>query len=80
MGRNSRRAWLAIAVCGALGIIFGATTSQAAINECMTTSTPTNECLLQDPVVKRVEGIGMGLFVGVGAAIGATWQVWTQEN
>jgi len=36
--------------------------------------TVTSECLTQDPLQKQIEGMSVGLFVGVGAAIGATWQ------
>ncbi|NJO39115.1 MAG: hypothetical protein HC769_07070 [Cyanobacteria bacterium CRU_2_1] len=75
MGRDSKRFWFVITVCAALGVVFGATTSQAAIDQCLSDDTPSHECLTQDPLAKRVEGIGMGLMVGVGAAVGAVWQV-----
>lgn len=74
MGKNSKRFWLLVGFCGISGIILGATTSQAAINECLADDTPSHECLVQDPVTKKVEGIGMGLMVGVSAAVGAAWQ------
>lgn len=80
MGRNSTRFWLAVTLCGVLGVIFGATTSEAAISQCLAAENPTDECLTQDPIIKRVEGISMGLFVGIGAAVGATWQIGQKEN
>ena len=63
-----------IILCGVFGSAFGATTSQAAINQCLTDETPSNECLTQSPIEKQVEGISMGLLVGVSAAIGASWR------
>lgn len=40
----------------------------------------TNECLVQNPIVKTLEGMSFGLFAGAGAAIGATWHLWNQEK
>ena len=74
MGRKIDRRPLAIALCSLLGILFGATASQAEMNQCLTADNPTDQCLMQDPTLKRIEGMGMGLFVGAGAAIGVTWQ------
>lgn len=78
MSKNSNRFWIAIAACGALGIIFGCATSQAAINQCKDPVHPA--CLTQDPWVIRVENITMGLFAGIGAATGATWQTWQKDK
>lgn len=80
MGRDAKRFWLIVIICGITGVVFGATTSQAAINQCLSTENPTNECLTQDPLMKRFEGMGMGLFVGVGSAVGATWQIGQKES
>ncbi|MBF2001520.1 MAG: hypothetical protein IGS50_07985 [Synechococcales cyanobacterium C42_A2020_086] len=75
MGRKNNQLSLTIVVCSILGIIFGATASQAEIHQCLTDDTPSNQCLMQSPTEKRLEGMFTGLFVGAGAAIGATWQV-----
>ncbi|WAL58676.1 hypothetical protein [Thermocoleostomius sinensis] len=75
MGKNSRF-WLLVILCGVSGSVLGATTSQAAINECLTDATPSTECLTQNPMEKKVEGISMGLMAGVSAAIGASWRIW----
>jgi hypothetical protein len=66
---------LTIVLCGALGVVLGATASQAEMNQCLTAANPSHQCLTQDPVMKRVEGMSMGFFAGAGAAIGATWQM-----
>jgi hypothetical protein len=76
MSKNPHRFWLAIALCGAIGIVFGCATSQAAINQCSHGDDANPECLLQDPWITRVENISIGLFAGIGAAVGATWQAW----
>lgn len=75
MSKNSNRFWFLVIFCGVFGSVLGATTSQAAINQCLTDETPNHACLTQDPVEKQVEGISMGLLVGVSAAIGASWRV-----
>ena len=74
MSKDSKRFWILVSLCGLLGIGMGATTSQAAINECLADETPSNECMTQDPATKKLEGIGMGLMVGVCAAFGAAWR------
>jgi hypothetical protein len=76
MGKDSKRFWLLVILCGVFGSVLGATTSEAAINECFTDATPSNECLTQDPIERKVEGISMGLMVGVSAAVGASWRLW----
>ncbi|NJO78807.1 MAG: hypothetical protein HC827_09940 [Cyanobacteria bacterium RM1_2_2] len=75
MGRKINRIPLTIILCSVLGVIFGATASQAEMNQCLTEENPTNQCLMQNPVKKRIEGMGMGLFAGAGAAVGATWRM-----
>jgi hypothetical protein len=75
MGRKNNRLALVVILCSLFGVIFGATASQADMNQCLTAANPTNECLTQNPVAKRAEGMAMGLFAGAGAAIGATWQM-----
>ena len=69
------RLWIFVVSCSAVGLVLGATAAQAELNQCLGVETPTNECLLQDPLVKTVEGMGMGLLAGAGASVGATWQI-----
>lgn len=73
------RSLLTIVVCGALGVVLGATASQAEMNQCFTAERPSDQCLMQDPVMKRVEGMSMGFFAGAGAAIGATWRMQRKD-
>lgn len=75
MGVKIDRVSLTIVICSLLGIVLGATASQAEMNQCLAAANPSNECLTQNPAQKRVEGMGIGLFAGAGAAIGATWQM-----
>jgi hypothetical protein len=75
MGRKIDRLSLIIVLCSLFGLVFGATASQAEMNECLTAANPSNQCLTQNPTLKRVEGMGMGLFAGAGAALGATWRM-----
>lgn len=75
MVKDPKRFWLVILLCGLSGMLMGATTSQAAINECLSDNTPSTECLTQDPVRIKVESMSMGLIAGVCAAVGATWKV-----
>jgi hypothetical protein len=78
MGRKIDRVPLTILLCSVLGVILGATATQAEMNQCLTVENPTNQCLTQNPTTKRVEGMAMGLFAGAGAAIGATWRIKTK--
>lgn len=78
MGRKIDRVPLTIVLCSVLGVILGATASQAEMNQCLTVDNPTNQCLTQNPVQKRLEGMTMGLFAGAGAAVGATWRIKTK--
>jgi hypothetical protein len=75
MGRKINRLPFLIVLCSVLGVVFGATASQAEMNQCLTAANPTDQCLTQNPTTKRVEGMAMGLFAGAGAAIGATWRL-----
>jgi hypothetical protein len=78
MSKSPYRFWIAIALCGAIGIVFGGAASQAAINQCVDDANP--DCLLQDPWITRLENMSIGLFAGIGAAVGATWQAWRKED
>ncbi len=72
--RDAVRLSLVILSCGALGVILGGTNSHAAMTNCLSEKTVTDACLTQNPLQKQVEGMSLGLFVGIGAAVGATWQ------
>lgn len=76
MDRKINRLLIFVVSCGAIGVVLGATASQAELNQCLGAETPTSNCLTQDPVLKRVEGMGVGLLAGAGAALGAAWQMW----
>lgn len=78
--RDAVRFGIVIVSCGAVGIILGGTNSQAAMTDCLAAKTVTNECLMQNPLQKQIEGMSLGMFVGVGAAVGATWQQQRGKN
>ncbi|MEQ8995257.1 MAG: hypothetical protein RID53_01990 [Coleofasciculus sp. B1-GNL1-01] len=80
MDRKIIRLCLLIVSCSAVGLVVGGTAAQAELNQCLGVATPTDECLLQDPMVKTVEGMGMGLLAGVGASVGAVWQIWQNKS
>ncbi|HEY9698518.1 MAG TPA: hypothetical protein V6D10_14740 [Trichocoleus sp.] len=74
------RLYLYVALCSLSGVFMGATASQAEINQCTTATTLNSTCLTKTPQVKQLEGMGMGLFAGAGAAIGSTWRLWQKED
>lgn len=78
MGIKNNRFLILIASCSVVGVILGGTTSWAYSNRCLQAQTLTSECLTQDPVLKTIEGMSMGLFAGAGAAVGAALQVKRQ--
>lgn len=80
MVRKNSRLLILIATCSAVGVILGGTSSLAQTNQCLTATMPTAECLTQDPVMKTLEGMSLGLVAGAGAALGATWQIWQKQN
>lgn len=80
MGRKLNRAYLVITLCGTLGVILGGTASRAELNQCLTAEVVTDNCLTQNPVVETIEGMGVGLVAGAGAAVGATWQLWRRDT
>ncbi|MEQ9670173.1 hypothetical protein [Coleofasciculus sp. G2-EDA-02] len=79
MDRKINRLGVFVVSCSAVGLVLGGTAAQAELNQCLGVATPTDECLLEDPLMNTVEGMGMGLLAGVGASVGATWQIW-QNN
>lgn len=75
MRRNNKRSFLLMALaCSAAGVVVGGTASWAEGNSCLQSSAPTMDCLKKDPVSRTVEGMGVGLVAGMGAALGAGWQ------
>ncbi|MEQ8538926.1 MAG: hypothetical protein RIB93_15930 [Coleofasciculus sp. D1-CHI-01] len=80
MDRKIIRLCLFIVSCSAVGLVVGGTAAQAELNQCLGIATPTDDCLLQDPMVKTVEGMGIGLLAGVGASVGAAWQIWQNKS
>ncbi|HAG83746.1 MAG TPA: hypothetical protein DCL61_22005 [Cyanobacteria bacterium UBA12227] len=80
MDRKLTRLLIFVASCSVVGILLGATSSRAELNSCLEAPTPTSECLIQDPTIKTIEGMSMGLLAGAGAAFGATWQIWQNDK
>lgn len=79
MNMKTGRFCLFIAGCSIAGVILGGTASQAEIRQCLTAELPTHECLTQNPVHETIEGMSFGLIAGLGAALGATWQMWQKD-
>lgn len=69
-----------IVACSAVGVVLGGASSWADSHMCLQASTPTSECLTQDPLLKTIEGMGSGLLAGAGAAVGVTWQLKQQQK
>ncbi|GAB4186643.1 MAG: hypothetical protein Fur006_25990 [Coleofasciculaceae cyanobacterium] len=74
MGIKNNRFLILIATCSVAGVILGGTTSWAYSNQCLQAENLTSECLTQDPVVKTMQGMSVGLLAGAGAAVGAALQ------
>lgn len=74
------RFWIFVLTCSAAGVLLGAASSQAEINECVSAIQPSSECLMQDPMLKTVEGMSVGLLAGAGAAVGVTWQMFSTRE
>ncbi|MEP0955677.1 hypothetical protein [Microcoleus sp. FACHB-1515] len=66
---------LLVTLCSLTGLVVGGTASHAEMQQCLGSDSPTNACLTADPATKTVEGMGMGMVAGAGAAIGAVWQL-----
>jgi hypothetical protein len=80
MDRKTKRLLILIATCSVAGVVLGGTTSWAHSNQCLQDKNLTSECLIQDPIMKTIEGMSVGLFAGAGAAAGAAWQLRRQED
>ena len=63
-----------VLLCSVAGVVLGGTASWAESNNCIQTESPSQECLTKSPTVKTLEGMGVGLVAGVGAAVAAAWQ------
>jgi hypothetical protein len=74
MGIKNNRFLILIATCSVAGVILGGTTSWAYSNQCLQAENLTSQCLTQDPVVKTMQGMSVGLLAGAGAAVGAALQ------
>jgi hypothetical protein len=79
MGRKTNRFFILILSCSAAGVMLGGSASWAESNQCLQSANPTNECLTQNPILKTIEGMSVGLVAGTGAALGAAWQL-KQDN
>lgn len=76
MGRKNNRSVLTlILVCGASGVVLGGTASWAESNSCLQDTVPSAQCLTQSPATRTIEGMSVGLVAGLGAALGAAWQI-----
>ena len=80
MDRKHNRLLLLIVACSATGVVLGGTASWAESTHCLQATAATSECLTQDPIMKTIEGMSVGLVAGAGAAIGATLQMKRQED
>ena len=66
---------LLVALCSLTGLVLGGTANRAEMQQCLVSDSPTDACLTADPATKTVEGMGMGIVAGAGAAIGAFLQL-----
>lgn len=74
MGRKKDHSFLImVLVCSTAGAVLFGTASWAESNSCLQDEALTPECLTKNPATKTLEGVGLGLVAGVGAAVGATW-------
>jgi hypothetical protein len=80
MDRKNRRFLILITTCSIAGVILGGTSSWAQSSQCFQAQNVTNECLTQNPLNKTIEGMSVGLVAGVGAAVGAAFQIKRQSE
>lgn len=80
MDRKTNRLLILIATCSVAGVVLGGTTSWAYSNQCLQAENLTNECLIQDPATKTIQGMSVGLFAGAGAAAGAAFQLKRKKD
>jgi len=79
MDRKTNRLMLLIVACSAAGVVVGGTSNWVDSHQCLKKQAPTMECLTQDPLVKTIDGMSIGLIAGAGAALGATMQLKEEE-
>ncbi len=75
MDIKTKRLALLVISCSAAGVILGGSASWADSNQCWQSQEVTNDCLIQDPLVKTMQGMSTGLIAGVTAAGVAAWQI-----
>ena len=75
MDIKTKRLLFLVVSCSAAGVILGGSASWAQSNLCLQETNITNECLIQSPITKTIQGMSTGLIAGAGAAIGAAWQL-----
>lgn len=80
MDIKTKRFLLLIVACSATGVVLGGTASWAESNQCLQANAITSECLTQEPAMKTLEGMSVGLVAGAAAAIGAVWQIKQQDD
>lgn len=80
MVRKNNRFTIYILACSTIGVLLGGTASSAELNRCLDAAVPSNECLMQDPLIDTIEGMSLGLIAGAGAALSATWQMSKKEK
>jgi len=77
--RKINRFFLYIVACSTIGVVLGGTASWVESNRCWQAESPSQQCITQDPVWTTIQGMSTGLIAGIGAALGATWQM-NREN
>ncbi|MEO0969251.1 MAG: hypothetical protein AAFX80_13200 [Cyanobacteria bacterium J06639_18] len=74
MDPQTKRLFLLVVSCCAIGIVFGGVISWMQSTTCLQASSITSQCLTQNPIEKIIQGMETGLGAGAGAAFGIAWQ------
>jgi hypothetical protein len=79
-----KRIGFLVVTCGALGMAISVQASNAAGDRCLQMSQPTADCLnaglsAESETDRKVNAMVQGLILGVGAALGASWNVLKDE-
>lgn len=80
MDRKTNRLLLLICACSVTGAVVGGTSNWVDSRLCLQAKTPTLDCLSQNPMIKTIQGMSVGLVAGAGAALGAVYQLKRQGN